>query len=125
MIFCHVVVETAAFAALPPDAAASHMVEALQDLRDIGNEPGPYTEYQGRSQPGVCKPPDLVCLPGHHLAQTSGAFCNSESQKVKGRSMRCEQRACQRPPYSERRVWHTATPAEPVGVTISCVRPPT
>jgi len=42
--------------ALQPDAAALKMVEALQDLRNIGSEPGPYTEYQGRSEPGAwCK----------------------------------------------------------------------
>jgi len=41
---------------LPPDAAAGKMVDALQELREIGQEPGPYTEYQGRSQPGAfCK----------------------------------------------------------------------
>ncbi len=38
--------------ALPPDAAALHMVDAVEELRNIGKEPGPCTEYQGRSQPG-------------------------------------------------------------------------
>jgi hypothetical protein len=42
--------------ALPPDSAALQMVEAVEELRNIGKEPGPYNEYQGKSKPGSwCK----------------------------------------------------------------------
>jgi hypothetical protein len=42
--------------ALPPDAAAMNMVDAIEELRKIGKEDGPHTEYQGRSEPGSwCK----------------------------------------------------------------------
>jgi len=41
---------------LPPDAAALNMVDAIEELRKIGVEPGPHTEEQGRSEPGSwCK----------------------------------------------------------------------
>lgn len=42
--------------ALPPDAAALRMVDAVEELRNIGKEGGPYNEYQGKSEPGSwCK----------------------------------------------------------------------
>lgn len=41
---------------LPPDAAALNMVDAVEELRNLGKEPGAHTEYQGRSEPGSwCK----------------------------------------------------------------------
>jgi len=41
---------------LPPDAAALRMVDAVEELRKIGNEDGPHSEAQGRSEPGSwCK----------------------------------------------------------------------
>jgi hypothetical protein len=42
--------------ALPPDAAALRMVDASEELRNIGKRPGPHSEYQARGKPGEwCK----------------------------------------------------------------------
>ena len=38
--------------ALPPDAAALKMVDAVQELRKIGERPGPHNEYQAKGTPG-------------------------------------------------------------------------